>query len=158
MKNINSEEPDVHWNFLNVKDKRVLDLGCGKFYSSISTAEYFLNQGARSVIGIDLSDIGLDRYNFAMYIERIISTEQIEGLLIRYVPEIVKCDIEGAEKYLEGISEIPSVEEIAIEYHDAVTKEICKRKLKEWKFNDIELYQLLGEDINRIGVIYGTRL
>ena len=30
---ITSEEPEIHWPFLKVKDKVVLDLGCGIFYS-----------------------------------------------------------------------------------------------------------------------------
>jgi hypothetical protein len=156
MKNINSEEPNVHWNFLNVKDKIVLDLGCGKFYSSVSTAEYFLDQGAHEVIGIDLSDIRLPNYNFIMRVEKIDSTEQIKDLLMEWSPDVIKCDIEGAEKYLEGIDSLPYVEEIAIEYHDNNTKQICEKKIKDWNFNT-ELFQLLGEDISRIGVIYGKR-
>lgn len=38
---ITSEEPGNHWGFINFKDKIVLDLGCGKFHSTISTYDWF---------------------------------------------------------------------------------------------------------------------
>lgn len=157
MKNIINEEPDIHWGFLDVKDKVVLDLGCGKFYSSISTAEYFLNSGAESVIGVDLSDIGITDDRFTMIIEHIHSTEQLEDLNYRIYPDVIKCDIEGAEMYFDGIPGLPGeTTQFAVEYHDNKTKLICEKKLKEWGF-EIEYYQLLGEDINRIGVIHGWK-
>ena len=51
---ITSAEPDNHWGFINFKDKIVLDLGCGKFHSTISTYDLFLQNGAKQVIGVGL--------------------------------------------------------------------------------------------------------
>jgi len=153
MKRINSEEPNIHWPFLDIKGKRVLDLGCGKFWSSISTAEWMINNGARVVVGVDLSDIDIDSPKFTMIVKRISSKEELEDLFLRYVPEVIKCDIEGAEIYLDGIVLPVETKQFAVEYHDAATKAVCEKMIKQWEFPNVEYYQLFTEDINRIGVI-----
>lgn len=152
--NIPNENPTVHWGFFNVKDRVVLDLGCGKFYSPISTAEFFINQGASKVIGVDLSDINYSHPDFTMIVKRIESREDIESLMKEHSPHIIKCDIEGAEKYLSDIPLYKEVDEFAVEYHDNFTKMICEEFVRRWRFKNVEIYQLLGEDINRIGVIH----
>src|SRR3972149_4366749 len=157
MKNIINEEPDIHWGFLDVKDKVVLDLGCGRFYSSISTAEYFLNSGAKLVIGVDLSDIGVINDRFEMKVLNVSSADDLQNLLLSYYPDVIKCDIEGAERYFNSIASLPTETlQFAVEYHDNATKLICETELKDWGF-ETEHYQLLGEDINRIGVIHGWK-
>ena len=50
-----------------------------------------------------------------------------------------------------------SVNEIGIEYHDKLTKEMCERKFIEWGFNIVNQYQLFEEDINRIGVYHAKK-
>lgn len=158
MKNINTEEPDVHWGFLDIKDKIVLDLGCGKWWSSISTAEWFLNEGAKQVIGVDLSPMSIDRYNFIMKAERIDSSEQLQTLIDEYNPDIIKCDIEGAESYFDNIDSLPEkVKQFAVEYHDNNTKLICEKAIKRWNFENVEIYSLLGYGTERIGVINAWR-
>lgn len=157
MKKIQSEEPIEHWSFLNSKNKIVLDLGCGKFYSSISTAQWFLDEGANKVIGVDLSKEAIEDEKFIPYAKAINSAEDLQYFL-QYMPEVIKCDIEGAEKYFKDISELPySVKEIAIEYHDADTKNICEEQFKIWGFTNIELYQLFNENTNRIGVYHAWK-
>jgi hypothetical protein len=156
MNNIANEEPDEHWRMIHPEGKVVLDLGCGKFYSSISTAEWFINKGAKSVIGIDLSDIKFHNDKFIMHVMRIDSTQILQDLIDNYKPELIKCDIEGAEIYLDGIKSIPSTE-FAIEYHDENTKIISEKVIKRWGFENIEYYTLLNIDINRIGVIYAWK-
>ena len=155
MEHIDSEEPVIHWRFLDVKDKVVLDLGCGKFYSSISTAEWFLQQGAKDVIGIDLSDINLNNEKFTMVVARIVSPDQL-ALLIHSCPiDVIKCDIEGAEINFNSIKTLPEcIKQFAVEYHDNETKLVCERAIIRWGFKNMEYYQLFNEDINRIGVIY----
>jgi hypothetical protein len=157
MKLINTEEPDIHWGFLDITDKVVLDLGCGQFYSSISTAEWFLNKGASKVVGVDLLDINLDNERFTMIVENIKSTEQIQNLLDVHHPTLIKCDIEGSEVYLDGINNLSEVGQIAIEYHDNHTKLVCENKIKEWGFENITMFRLFNEDIDRIGVIYAWK-
>ena len=152
-----SEEPNDHWCFLNSKDKIVLDLGCGKFYSSISTAEWFVNNGATMVTGVDLSNIGYEADNFIMKIKNIESTDDLDFLLRLTTPQIIKCDIEGAEIHFDKIDELPYTEQIAIEYHSEFLKELVERKVMEWGFTNKKLYQIFDEDINRIGVIFAWK-
>lgn len=153
---ITSEEPIEHWRFLRPQGKIVLDLGCGKFYSSISTAQWFLDQGASFVIGVDLGKENIIDDKFIAYAKAIQSKEDIEYFL-KYNPQLIKSDIEGAEMYFKDIAAIPSLEEIAIEYHDENTNKICVDKLKEWGFVNIQQYQLFNEDVNRIGVYHAWK-
>jgi SAM-dependent methyltransferase len=154
MKKINSEEPKEHWNFLSPKDKIVLDLGCGKFYSSISTAQWFLDEGASKVIGVDLSKENIEDLRFIPYAKAISSKEDLEYFL-KYSPDIIKCDIEGAEKYFENIDTLPdSVKQFSVEYHDNNLKKLCEERFKKWGFENIELYQLFNENTDRVGVYH----
>lgn len=155
---ITSEEPEIHWPFLNVKDKIVLDLGCGLFYSKISTADWFVQQGAKQVIGVDL---GNDSPKHFIYHQLAISSSiDILDLLNKYTPDVIKCDIEGAERYFEDISanDMESVKQFAVEYHDNSLKMLMEQKMKEWGFENLKTYQLFDEDINRIGVFYSDKL
>jgi len=154
MKNIDTEEPNIHWGFLDIKDKTVLDLGCGKWWSSISTAEWFLNEGAKQVIGVDLSPMSIDRDNFIMKAERIDSSDQLQKLIDEFKPDIIKCDIEGAESYFDSVDSLhEGVKQFAVEYHDNNTKLICEEAIKRWNFENVEIYSLLGYGTERIGVI-----
>lgn len=157
IKVISSEEPKEHWSFLSSEGKIVLDLGCGKFYSSISTAQWFLNEGAAKIIGVDLSKEPIEDQRFKPYAKAISSKEDIEYFLY-YTPEIIKCDIEGAEKYFKDINNLPSsVREFAVEYHDAETKSIFEDRFEKWGFKHVELYQLFNENTDRIGVYYAWK-
>ena len=160
MKKIISEEPDLHWGFLDFKDKIVLDLGCGKFYSKLSTAEWFVQNGASKVIGIDLGTEIIDDDKFIYHTLNIDSTQKIKGLIETYKPHIIKADIEGAEKYFDHIKsdELGRVDEIAVEYHSNNLKLGFELKLLEWGFNIIDIYGLFDEDIHRIGVIHAKKL
>lgn len=154
MKGITGEEPKEHWYFLDIKDKVVLDLGCGRWMSSISTAEWFLNEGAKQVIGVELANMNLNNDRFVMEIQRIGSSEQLEDLFNKYKPDIIKCDIEGAEIYFDNIESIPEeIRQFAVEYHNADTKKVCEQALERWNFKNIETYQFVGYDFNTIGVI-----
>jgi hypothetical protein len=151
IKKITSEEPKDHWMFLNAKGKIVLDLGCGKFYSSISTAQWFLNEEANIVIGVDLGKEDIQDDRFINYAKAINSTSDIQFFL-NFKPDLIKCDIEGAEKYFKDIKLPSSVNQIGVEYHDAETKQVCEDLFKKWGFDNVELYQLFNESTDRIGV------
>lgn len=154
-----SEEPIKHWGFLNFKDKIVLDLGCGKFYSSISTAQWFLDGGAKKVIGIDLGKEPIEDERLEAFAMPINDKLGLEFLIRKYKPQIIKCDIEGAEIHFDEIEkeDMDSVEEFAVEYHDGETKRVVEKMIKEWGFNNFELYGLGNEDINRIGVYWAWK-
>lgn len=171
MKNINSEHPQIHWSFLDVKDKVVLDMGCS-FYEAtydpnmLSSAEWFVNNDAKIVIGFDANLYEINKYNtvyrnnskykiFQLFVD---SKEKIKNLL-NYKPQIIKCDIEGGEIYFKDITkeEMDSVEQIGIEYHDSKTRKMCEEKLNEWGFDFIEQYSLMDIDLNNQGVFCGKK-
>lgn len=159
MKKITSEEPIDHWGFLKVKDKIVLDLGCGKFHSTISTPEWFIQNGAQKVIGIDLSsEFEYDKFIYhAMAIE---NSQQIKGLIETYKPHIIKADIEGAEIHFNNvdISDLGVISEIAIEYHSNELMELIFNKLADWEFALVNIYQLFDIETERMGVIHAVKM
>lgn len=159
MTNINSEEPHIHWGFLNFKDRVVLDLGCARFYSSISTAQWFINGGAKQVAGVDLSIENISNPRLELIALQISNRADLQDLISRVKPEVIKCDIEKAEIHFHGIppNEMSSVVEMAVEYHDPVTRAVTETMLKEWGFKNITLYSLMGESTDRIGVFHAVR-
>jgi SAM-dependent methyltransferase len=157
MKHITSEEPDNHWGFINFKDKIVLDLGCGKFHSSISTYDWFLQNGAKQVIGVDLGDETSEYINFIYSGGEVNSKERLLKLINEYNPQVIKSDIEGAEIHFKDIDNLSSVEEFAIEYHSADLKNMLINKFDIWGFKYIEEIKLMGCDINEQGVLYAKK-
>ena len=151
---ITSEEPDNHWGFMSIKDRVILDLGCGKFHSSISTYEWFLNNGAKKVVGIDLGMENFEHPDFVYQSGGIFSTEQLTQLLSEHTFDSIKSDIEGAEIHFKDIDQLPFVTEIAIEYHDASLKQMLLDKFNQWGFTNIEEIQLSDCDINEQGVLF----
>ena len=156
MKQITSEEPIDHWGFLNIENKIILDLGCGRFHSSISTAEWFIQNEAQKVIGIDLGNEIIDSHKFIYHSLAIDKPQQIKGLIETYKPHIIKADIEGAEIHFNevSLSDLGRVSEIAIEYHNNELKELILNKLSEWEFEIVDIYQLFDIEIERMGVIH----
>jgi hypothetical protein len=155
MKLIASEEPSLHWYFLDVEDKTVLDLGCGMFYSSITTADYFLQQKAKLVVGVDLGPVTDTPYVYHQM--NIQSSNQLKDLINEYAPDVIKCDIEGAEKYFNDVDFLGDCKQFSVEYHDAETKDIMMKKLQQWGFTIIDIFQLFNESIDRIGVINAVK-
>ena len=171
MKNIPTEDPKHHWSFLEVEDKLVLDMGCSFYEASfhpgmLSSAEWFVEHGAKQVIGFDADPAEVLKYNivyknnpkykiFELFLD---SESQIKELL-KYKPQVIKCDIEGAEINFSSItkSEMEFVEQIAFEYHDVPTREMCEAKLEEWGFDFTEQYSLLDRNPLNQGVYYGHK-
>lgn len=107
-----------------MKGKRVLDLGCAAFGAAhaLSTPEFFMEQGAESVVGIDMTLDNLQHIvdpNITLIQVQIDTTEEIANLYKRFSPEVVKCDIEGAEAHLFALPEpiFKTVDEYAVETH-----------------------------------------
>ena len=154
---ITSEEPDHHWGFIDFKDKIVLDLGCGKFHSSISTYEWFLQNGAKQVIGVDLGNESSENINFTYIHSCIDSFDKLNDMINKYNPNVIKSDIEGAEIYFKDIEALPSVDEFAIEYHNSDLKKMLIEKLFIWGFGCIQEIQLMDCNINEQGVLYAKK-
>ena len=144
-------------------------MGCSFWDSTwnegwLSSSEYFVSNGASKLIGFDCAKHDIDKYhqlygNEGKYLTFhlcVNSNQQIEDLLFQYKPQVIKCDIEGAEIHFENVTKemIDFVDEIAIEYHNEPTKAMCERKLEEWEFKNYQLYQLGDNDINIVGVYH----
>jgi 23S rRNA U2552 (ribose-2'-O)-methylase RlmE/FtsJ len=115
------EDYSEHWKDFNVKGKKVLDLGC----DAGSTAWYFLNHGAISVVGVDINKEYIEEAelypikNFTPILMGIDSAEQIEKLIETYKPDVVKVDIEHAESALLDLKKevLCQIEEWTLEVH-----------------------------------------
>lgn len=165
---VHSENPLEHWDDItNLKDKRVLDLGCGwLFQPFLSTPEYFLSRGASLVVGVDVSCGEIEKlkenYPDHIFICREISEVQdITSLLHVYQPQVIKMDIEGFESLIDQMNaqDFASVEEIAVEYHNPVCKEILERRLPEFGFEIFALNQFgwFCTDTNIMGILHAKR-
>jgi SAM-dependent methyltransferase len=152
-RDIRSEEPHIHWEYVSVENKIVLDLGCGDFgnlsvLSYPSTLEYFLQLGCKYVIGVDLSEYDVNKLksieyahgdSFKLLCEEITSPDRISELIQHYKVDVVKSDIEGGEVHLFNVPDkiFSTVEEYYIETHGS------------------NLYDMAIEKLNRCGyVIY----
>ena len=124
---INSETPKEHWAHIDCRGKIILDLGCGFWTqqernSGDGTAKYFLGQKPKQYIGVDSNSGDIARLSLefpsGIFIEKHISIkDDILSLLSQFSPEIIKCDIEGAECTLFEITSLESLKEVAVETH-----------------------------------------
>jgi hypothetical protein len=144
MINVGTEHPYLHWRYIDVENRIVLDLGCGRWSSQdkhLSTAEFFIRMGAKRVIGVDCDNKEITALqekltNDSLYefIEvKIDSAQKILSLYEKYKPDCVKCDTEGAENLLFAINNehFNKVEEYYIETHGVEMYEECIEKLQE---------------------------
>jgi SAM-dependent methyltransferase len=130
---VNNENPIEHWQYINVKDRVVLDLGCGRWEKVeirdknwLTTPEYFLANAAKKVVAIDADPEEIEWFtnkfnndNLKFILKSINSTQDIIELYNIYKPDCVKCDIETNEKFLLGLTkeQFCSVKEYYIETH-----------------------------------------
>lgn len=159
---IHSENPMEHWEPLDCRGKAILDLGCGFWTQSErdagnGTAKYFITQDPIKYIGVDLNGQDIERlskeFPQGIFIQkRIQSTIDILGLLSEHKPTIVKCDIEGMEDALFGLTSSHGIFEIGIETHHGREKAcmdwLNKVGLTPWKFDSASFCP-------EISVIYG---
>jgi hypothetical protein len=135
MKKVNTEQPDLHWEFVNVTECVVLDLGCGRWEhveyrekTWPTTPEYFISKGASRVYALDADNNEIkwfrekfaqdNRYLFEPFY--ITSANAVEQIIQKVKPDCIKCDIEGGEEFLFSINKevFNSVKEYYIETHN----------------------------------------
>jgi hypothetical protein len=122
------------YGFIDYKGKVVLDVGA----EVGSTAQFFLSEGASSVIAIEGSDSCFSKLKanakqmgnvipLKIYINE---TNHFEELIRHYKPDIVKVDIEGSEIHLFNISDsiFCSVKNYLVEVHSIDLLEKFKQK------------------------------
>ena len=130
MRKITSERPEEHWWMVNCKGKSILDLGCAyndvdeekTRENKLGTPHYFMGQEPSAYLGVDSYQPDIDQlkteFPQARFLcESIDSPEKIRGYIIDSHPQIIKCDIEGAEMFFLGLSKVSFVEEICVELH-----------------------------------------
>jgi len=162
---IKSEDPEDHWSYLRVNNKRVLDLGCGRWETADfnrTTPIYFLSKGAKFVVGVDINqdeidffkDKNIDKTDFIQLNVNNIKT--LTDLINLYNIQTIKMDIEGHERIiLDGLAEdFKSIENIAIEYHIGADVDSIKNKLEEFGFTITHVGKLWVENM---GVIFSEK-
>lgn len=130
MREINNERPEEHWWMVNCRGKSILDLGCAyndvdeekTRENKLGTPHYFIGQEPAAYLGVDSYQPDIDQlkteFPQARFLcESIDSPEKIRGYIIDSHPQIIKCDIEGAEMFFLGLSKLSFVEEICVELH-----------------------------------------
>ena len=123
---IESEHPEHHWCFLQVKDEIVLDLGCGFHLIEPgweNTPEYFVNKGAKKVIGVepathDVNVLTASFPNHNFYVDSIDSSEKLEHYVNKNSVTSLKMDIEGYETvFVNSNDAFSTLKYVAIESH-----------------------------------------
>ena len=155
MKNVNNENPNEHWEFINVNEKTVLDLGCGRWESVEyrdpnwpTTPEYWIQKGAKYVVGIDADQNEIDWF-LKMYKDEVSyefncmminSPNDFNHLINQYKPNVIKCDIEEGEIHLINLDDetFKLVDEYYIETHGDELYSKCVSKLSECGY---EIYE-----------------
>jgi SAM-dependent methyltransferase len=133
-----SEHPADCWSAvcIHAPDARILDLGCGFGkpgsdcdVNGWSTSLTFAAYGASLVVGVDRSRGDLDRltdtatrdrcFNRIVYLPIDVGCVMDVHALLWYVrPDVIKCDIEGAERYLFEVTLPPETRLVSIKcYH-----------------------------------------
>lgn len=130
----NSENPSLHWKYINCNGRVALDLGCGRWEKVeyrdptwATTPEYLIQKGATKVYAFDIDPEEINWYTnhvatkMAVFPElmTISTVADIRSIMKKYEPKAVKCDIEGAERvFLELTNEeFCSIDHYALETH-----------------------------------------
>jgi hypothetical protein len=123
---IESENPNHHWHLLEVKDEIVLDLGCGFHLIENgweTTPEYFLNKGAKKIIGVDPERSDIEKFKTMLpehdfYCDSITSVNQLDYYINSNNITSLKMDIEGYETcFIHSTDTYPTLKHVAIESH-----------------------------------------
>jgi|LakMenEpi03Aug12_release.lakeMendotaPanAssembly.Ray.scaffolds.fasta_scaffold364751_2 hypothetical protein len=134
LKETDSENPNLHWEFVKCKDRVCLDLGCGRWESVEyrdpnwpTTPEWLIQNGAKKVYAFDLDENEINWYNenickdsnISAFTLNVSSVNDIRNIINEYKPEMIKCDIEGFEYVLLELTdeEFSSIRHYALETH-----------------------------------------
>jgi len=155
------EDYNYYYGHVDYTNKVVLDIGAD--YGS--TAYYFLSKGAKLVIAIESNPHLYERLRRYADKVRVITpirihisnNQQIEDLLVKYKPDIVKFDCEGCERHLlevdNSIFIVPSV--YIVECH---TNDIIARFKNKLTLNNYKITHVIDNLCNRrVKVIYGVK-
>ena len=143
---INSENSTDHWIHFNVSGHNVLDLGCGRWYTTNpeECSPIYFGKIANKVVGIDSNSNDITFYinetknnsKFTFNSAILSSADQIRNLIKDHSITALKCDIEGGEVLLLDLTaeDLTNITELAIEFHSEDLKQSFIKKTKEWGF------------------------
>ena len=165
---VESENPLEHWNDIKeVEGKVVLDLGCGWLFQPFeSTPQYFINRGAKKIIGVDASCGEVEKLketypDHSFVCKTILEFNDLASLITEHKPQLIKMDIEGYEHHMKDMTleQFESVDEIAVEYHNPSCKKILEDKLTEFGFEIFATNQFgwFCTDIEQMGIMHAKR-
>lgn len=112
IKDVNVENPFLHWEYIECNNKIVIDLGCGRWehveyrdQTWLTTPEYLIHKGATKVFAFDIDQKEINWFNENLsskhpifpICKAISSTGDVREILNNYNPSVVKCDIETHE-------------------------------------------------------------
>lgn len=165
---IESENSTHHWPYFITENHNVLDLGCGRWYTSIfdELSPIFFAKKANSVVGVDCSQDEINFFNeetkgsskFCFIHQCISNSNQVKELIVKHNITALKCDIEGAEEHLLDLTkdDLDSIKELAIEFHSEFLKIEFKKKVIEWGFN-IKVKANFKNTPDFIGVVFCSK-
>lgn len=134
IKDVNVENPELHWEYIKCKDQVALDLGCGRWEKTekresswLTTPEFLISRGAKHVYAFDCDPEEIAWFNKKITKEMNItaihkcinSADDIKDLYSTYKPTVIKCDIEFNEKFFSEITDemFSTVKFYAVETH-----------------------------------------
>lgn len=134
LKDVETENPSLHWEFVNCKNKICIDLGCGRWEhieyrdpNWPTTPEWLIINGAKEVYAFDMDEREIEwykenisnKYRIFPFFKEIKDVQDIRNIISEYKPDMIKCDIEGAEIFLLELTddEFCSITSYAIETH-----------------------------------------
>jgi hypothetical protein len=152
---VDNENPNNHWKFIECEGKVALDLGCGRWEkmehrdpSWPTTPEYLKEKGATKVYAFDTDPEEVNWFNenidddIITTQNRMIETvEDVRDLLSTYKPTVIKCDIEMYERtFLELTKdEFRIIEHFAVETHNLYGNTLHEQFIEKFKEFDYEI-------------------
>jgi hypothetical protein len=165
---ISSEDPKEHWKYLQCNNEIVIDFGCAyndtdkdkTRENKLGTPHYIISQNPKEYIGVDIYEPDLNEFmnEFpeATFLNiSIDSSEKVQNLFDKYLPTIIKSDIEGAEFYFLNTTPPDSLKQIAIETHSQDIEDSFIKWAESFGFS-VKLIEALAEHPH-IKIIYFTR-
>ena len=156
---IHDEDYESHWGKIEYDGKVVLDVGA----DIGSTADFFLRKGAMKVIAVEGSKVCFEKLKInanaikaitpvSLFVNR---PDQIECLILKTAPDIVKMDIEGCEANLFQISDeiFKKVPEYVVEVH---SRALLSMMLEKCAKNNYRVVNITTLD-RRVNIVHVKR-
>ena len=160
LKEVSSENPNLHWEFIECKDVVAVDLGCGRWgkveYRDPSwptTPEYLIQKGASHVYAFDIDPVEIDWYtanistkmNVTAYCKAINTVDDVREILTTLKPKSIKIDIEGYEQAFLQLTdeEFCSIDFYAVETHSDALSEQFSQKFEKLNYEVVAIIDLI---------------